>query len=241
MPIKKFLRRLFHVVLGLLLLPCVWAAFLVLARMVYKLGVTEWKFVWIYAAGALSYLIMERVFHRPMWIYIVGHELTHALSGLLTGARIRSFKASDHQGEVQLSKTNWFIVISPYIIPLYALLLLLIYAVLWHYWPHPALTYGFQFLMGAALTFHLSLTFMAFHARQSDLKVLGFFLSLVLILLGNALILGVLCVSLFGVTPPIEIYFSSLLKETVGAWTWIVKSLPLYFQKLETLFRSWTR
>src|SRR6185436_4042264 len=129
----------------------------------------------------------ERLLERPMWLYVFGHELTHAASGLLFGAKIHSFKAKSTGGEVRLSKSNAFIALSPYIFPVYALVLIAIYAVTRHWWDPPQLKPVFQFLLGLTVAFHAMLTFSAIHKHQTDLKVLGFFLSGVLIVFGNVL------------------------------------------------------
>jgi len=178
-------------------------------------GVRSW---WIYAAGAAVYLMIERWLHKPVWFYVLGHELTHALSGLLSGAKILSLKAGSKGGEVRLSKTNAFIALSPYIFPFYAILTLAAYSLIRNWWVHPHLTHGFQFLLGFTMAFHGSLTWGAIHRSQPDLRVLGLFLSGVLIAMGNLLILGVLVVSLFKKTPSLKQYFLTQKNETIFVW-----------------------
>jgi len=178
-------------------------------------GVGRW---WLYAAGAASYAVLERFVTKPMWLYVVGHEMTHAVSGLLSGARIHSIKAGSRGGEVHLSKSNAFIALSPYVFPFYTLAVIGLYALLRHWWNRPELTPVFQFLLGMTLAFHLSLTVSAFHGHQPDLKVLGFFLSGVLILLGNILILGILGVNLFSKTPTLKQFTVGIGRETLSAW-----------------------
>ena len=246
--IKKIFRRLFRWTLGLLFLPFLWAAGVELGRLILSISAQGWRSWWIYATGGLVYFLIERVVGRPMWVYVFGHEVTHAFSGFISGAKIHSFKASSNGGEVKLSKSNGFIALSPYILPIYSMLIILFYAALKNWWPSPWLTYGFQFLMGSTVTFHVSLTFSAFHKRQSDLNVLGFFLSGVLILLGNALILGLLCVSLFKGTPSISRYLASLGKDSWVAWkqtaaslVWCAQHGPTYFSEWSATVKSWIR
>lgn len=178
-------------------------------------GVRSW---WRYAVGAGGYLLVERLLKKPMWLYVVGHELTHAVSGLMSGAEVHSFKATSRGGEVRLSKSNLFIALSPYIVPLYAVIILGIYAFTNVFIPKREITWTFQVLLGAALAFHWSLTFTAFHSHQSDLKVVGFFLSGVLIALGNSLIIGVLGVTLFVKTPTLKDFSKSIVKESSHLW-----------------------
>jgi hypothetical protein len=215
---KKGVRRATHWTFGLALIPSVWATWRQTGMMVADLGAEGVRSWWRYLAGVGIYLSVERLLKRPMWLYVFGHELTHAVSGLLAGARIHSFKASAHKGEVRLSKSNAFIALSPYIIPIYAVGIIVLYATTKVWWNHPLLVQTFQFLLGMALAFHISLTISAIHGRQTDLKVVGFFLSGVLILLGNALILGLLGVSLFSKTPTLATYAAGIGKETIFVW-----------------------
>ncbi|MBV9079587.1 MAG: hypothetical protein JO102_00545, partial [Elusimicrobia bacterium] len=107
--VKKVIERVTRWAIGVALFPVLWSLghrLSEMAPLVAAEGVRSW---WLYAAGALSYLVLERVTARPMWLYVVGHELTHAASGLLSGARIYSLRAGSHGGEVELSKSNGFI------------------------------------------------------------------------------------------------------------------------------------
>jgi hypothetical protein len=210
--------------LALALIPLLWAALRVTALMVPSVaaeGLARWG---LYVAGALVYLLFERIVSRPMMIYVFSHELTHAISGFLSGARIHSFKATSKGGEVRLSKSNLFVALSPYIVPLYALFILLVYALVRIWYQNSPSIYVFQFLLGLTLAFHLSMTASAIHLKQPDLKIMGIFLSVVLIAIANTLILGVFCVSLFKKTPSIRVYGARLGGETVRAWRWTVRT-----------------
>lgn len=208
--------------IALALLPCLWAVLHQTGRLVPALmdeGVNAW---WLYFAGAASYIAFERLLTRPMWLYVFGHEMTHALTGMLSGAKVHSFKARSTGGEVRLSKSNAFIALSPYIVPLYLLVVVLIYTVTRRWWNPPQLLPAFQFLLGVALAFHISLTVSAVHRHQPDLKVLGLFLSGVLIVIGNTLIVAALGISLFTKTPTFSRYMRAVGEET---WTgWLIAS-----------------
>lgn len=207
-----------HWILALLLLPSLWATLHQTGLMIPSLMAEGFRSWWRYAAGAVIYVLVERLLVKPMWLYVVGHELTHVFTGVLSGARVHSFEAKSNGGQVKLSKSNAVIALSPYIVPFYGLGLILVYVVTRHWWNPPQLRLVFQFLLGAALAFHISLTVSAIHKHQSDLKVLGFFLSGVLILMGNLLILAALGISLFSKTPTFSAYGTALMKDTVGAW-----------------------
>ena len=117
-----------------------------------------------------------------------------------------------------MSKSNAFVALAPYVVPLYGILVVVVYAVIKHWWVRPELTVAFQFLLGFAVAFHLLLTFHAVHGKQPDLKVLGLFFSIVLIGLANLLILGFLGISLFSKTPTARQYATAIGHETAAVW-----------------------
>ena len=59
---------------------------------------------------------------KPMWVYVFGHELTHALWTWLMGGRVKQFKATSKGGHVIVTKTNFLIALAPYFFPVYAVL-----------------------------------------------------------------------------------------------------------------------
>jgi hypothetical protein len=215
---KRAVRTLSRWAIGIALLPLLWVLVRKLTGMMSAVAAEGYKTWWLYLAGATSYLAAERILSKPMWLYIVGHELTHALSGLLSGARIYSMRAGTKGGEVQLSKSNAFIALSPYIVPFYAALVVIAYAAARRWWAGGNVLPAFQALLGASLAFHFSLTFSALHGQQSDLKVVGFFLSGVVIAIGNILILSLLAVSLFAKTPTLKMFLKETGRETTMIW-----------------------
>jgi hypothetical protein len=212
------LRRLFYWTIGFALIPFLWALLHQLFRMipsVWSEGVHKW---WLYVAGAVVYLLIEKILTKPMTLYVFGHELTHAISGILSGAKIHSFRATSKGGEVRMSHSNLFVALSPYIVPIYAIAIILVVSLVRIWWKHPFLPPVFQFFLGASLAFHFSMTANAVHKKQPDLKIMGLFLSAIVIAIGNALILGVFCVSLFRKTPTLKEFTVSVGKETFFVW-----------------------
>ena len=63
-----------------------------------------------------------------MWIYVLGHELTHALWTWLFGGKVKKMKVSSSGGHVVISKTNFFIALAPYFFPLYAVIVVAVFA-----------------------------------------------------------------------------------------------------------------
>ena len=175
-------------IIGLLLLPVclatalsLWQAFAVYAR-----SDTVW---FPMLAGAGAWICVFLLLPKPMWIYVFGHELTHAIWTWIYGGEVKRFKASANGGYVVTNKTNFVIALSPYFFPLYAVLVVLVYVIgslifNWHRY-HP----WFHFLLGAAYAFHITLTMEILKTRQTDITSQGRLFSIVIIFLGNALVL----------------------------------------------------
>jgi hypothetical protein len=215
---KRGIQRLSRWALAIALIPPLWVLIRQLARMAATVANEGYRSWWLYLAGVLIYILVERLISKPMWLYIVGHELTHAVSGILSGAKIHSIHAGSKDGEVHLSKSNAFIALSPYVVPFYAVIVVVLYAAARRWWNPPQILPTFQLLLGFTLALHFSLTFTAVHGQQSDLKVVGFFLSTILIAVGNALILGLLAVSLFAKTPTLRRYLMETGRQTASIW-----------------------
>ena len=82
--------------------------------------------VWVpFLAGAACWLVIFLLLPKPMWLYVFGHELTHALWAWLFGGRVKKMKVTSAGGHVVVSKTNFLIVLAPYFFPLYAVLVIL--------------------------------------------------------------------------------------------------------------------
>jgi hypothetical protein len=180
--------KLLKLLIGLALLPLVAAevwTLIDLARAALPVG--EWTKAWFLAlgAGALTWLVVFFFLPRTMWLYVLGHEFTHALAAMLAGGRIASFQVSAQGGHVVTDRVNWWITLSPYFVPLYAL----VWSALWlsvDFW-HPLTPWQpiFYFGLGLFWCFHLTFTASMLHLKQTDLSSQGFVFSLVIIVMIN--------------------------------------------------------
>jgi hypothetical protein len=178
--------------------------------------------VWIpLLAGVGCWCVIFFLLPKPMWIYVFGHELTHALWTWLFGGSVKRMKVTSSGGHVITSKTNFLIVLAPYFFPLYAVIVVVVFALgnlIWHW--HSYLVW-FHLLVGAAYGFHVTLTFHTLQTRQSDITSQGYLFSAVVIFLGNA------CVLLFGIP---------LLTARVGIMNslgWWLESTGMIFHWLQ--------
>lgn len=144
-------------------------------------------------AGAACWVVIYLLLPKPMWIYVLGHELTHAAWAWLFGAEVRRLKVTSNGGHVVITKTNFLIALAPYFFPLYAVLVVAVFFLAHLIWDLRRFLALFHLLLGAAYAFHVTLTAHILKTRQSDITQQGYFFSAVVIYLGNisVLLLGI--------------------------------------------------
>ncbi len=136
-------------------------------------------------AGGLTYLTIHLLFKKPVFAYVIGHELTHALFALLFGGSVKAFRASNRGGRVTLTKSNFIITLAPYFFPLYTALALILYWTAIAANVQGVTTDIIIYLSGATFTLHLMLTFVFLQADQNDIREEGAIFSYPLIFLFN--------------------------------------------------------
>ncbi len=179
------MKRTAKILLGIAFLPlCIgftWQFGATLFGINYKPGVPYY-----FLAGILAYCAVHILFKKPIFSYVFGHELTHALFAVLFGGSIRSFQASERGGRVTVTKSNFLITLAPYFFPLYTCIALILYG-LAAASNATAVAGWFVFLAGATFSFHLMLTFIFLRTEQSDIHEQGAVFSFPLIYLFNIL------------------------------------------------------
>src|SRR2546422_3112273 len=179
-------------IIAILLLPVCYGAAAALWLVLRASGTAD--VVWVATlAGAGCWLAIFLLLPKPMWVYVFGHELTHALWTWLFGGRVKKFKATSEGGHVVVSKNNFLITLAPYFFPVYVAIVVLVFVVGQLIWGWARYVVWFHLLVGAAYAFHVTLTCHALRTRQSDITQQGYVFSAVIIWLGNVtvLLLGV--------------------------------------------------
>jgi hypothetical protein len=178
-------------IIGILLLPvCLGTARALWVELVHAGGMDR---VWLpLLAGAASWVVIFLMLPKPMWVYVFGHELTHAVWTWIYGGSVKHLKATSGGGHVITTKNNFVIALAPYFFPFYAVLVVAVFVIgdlIWG-WRQ---AYGgwFHLLLGAAYAFHVTLTWEILKTRQTDITSQGYLFSGVIIFLGNALVLAV--------------------------------------------------
>jgi hypothetical protein len=143
--------------------------------------------------GAACWVVIFLLLPKPMWIYVFGHELTHALWTWLFGGEVKKLKVSAKGGHVVISKTNFVIALAPYFFPLYVVFVVGVFALGNFIWGWQPYLVWFHLCLGAAYAFHLTLTWHVLQTRQTDITSQGYLFSAVVIFLGNVsvLLLGI--------------------------------------------------
>ncbi len=197
-------------IIAVLLLPICLGATRALSQVLRASGGADT--VWVaMLAGAACWLVIFLMLPKPMWVYVFGHELTHAL-------------ATSDGGHVVISKNNFLITLAPYFFPVYVAGVVLAFMIGHWIWGWTRHLVWFHLLVGAAYAFHVTLTWHALRTRQSDITQQGYLFSAAVIWLGNVAVL------LFGVP---------LVTARVGLLTalrWCLECTGEVLQRLGRLF-----
>lgn len=140
-------------------------------------------------AGMACWIVIYLLLPKPMWIYVFGHELTHAVWTWAFGGRVKRFRAISVGGHVVVTRSNFLIALAPYFFPLYAALLVLVFIAGHLIWNWSQYVVWFHLLLGVAYSFHVTLTWHVLKAGQPDITQQGYLFSAVIIFLGNVTIL----------------------------------------------------
>ena len=215
------LKLLIKFIIGILVAPVAFAvsiAFYNNILLIKELANSLNFFVW----GIASYVILHLLLYKPTYLYVLGHEAVHAGVAWLFGGRIKSFKVSEEGGGVGTDKSNVVIELSPYFIPLYAIIITMVYFVIVSSYNISGRT--FVFLIGFALAFHIVSTIEIMKIRQPDIVKSGYFFSIIMVYVLNIIVISVI----FGLLFPsfsIKKFFIESWGVTKLAYIAIIKQL----------------
>ncbi|WP_234042032.1 hypothetical protein [Persicirhabdus sediminis] len=120
-----------------------------------------------------------------LYLYVLGHELTHALTVYLCLGHVSSIKVSTDGGYIMTNKSNLFISLSPYFVPFWSVVVMIIAALIGHFTSFRYQEELLYFAIGGSWAFHMLWTIWMIPRDQPDLKENGTFFSLVIIYLAN--------------------------------------------------------
>ncbi len=192
------MKNALKTLLAVLLLHTLFLAAAQTARLLYgTLG--NIKMFACFAGGAAVYGAIHFWVYDFSRVYVLGHELTHAVAALLCGYRIKDISVRQDSGYVKMTQCNAFVALAPYFIPAYTVALGFLYCALTWVADLTPYRWAFVALAGFCTAFHFVQTFKTlFEADQPDLKMAGGkVFSAVSITFVNLMILAVLCKVLF--------------------------------------------
>ncbi|MBQ7667077.1 MAG: hypothetical protein IJS46_03680 [Kiritimatiellae bacterium] len=178
-----------------------------------------------FAAGFFVFALFF-VFRRvPPVSYVAVHEATHALFGLLSGAKVSRLKIGKDAGSVDISRRNAAILLAPYFFPLPLAGVLAAFGA-----TRPIPAFGgdtaigvFAAVAGVAWGFHFCWTVNALLQYQTDLDAYGFFFSTILLLVLNAFALWLAVVVLCGAAQAEA--WSDLARTVADTYLWTLDAI----------------
>ena len=228
----KFLKLL----ISIILFPLVISLISILLDTLTKSISANFKldnFLW-FVGGCSFYFFLFLTTPKPYKIYVLGHELTHAIWAILMGKKVSKIKISKKGGYVEISKSNFWISLSPYFFPFYTFVLILLSLFLYFFNYNNFHNNIFYFLLGFTWFFHILFTIDALKIKQTDVTVHGKFFSYFIILFMNILLINIglilfsdinitnLFFKYYDLTKDIYIYIIDFIKK-------ILKPLVLFF------------
>ena len=204
---------------GAFLLPITAATACTLVRLIVSMHtgpITGWSLenlslLW----GFLFWIFFWCAMPRPIRTYVLGHELTHALWGVVLGAKLTQIKVGKKGGQVTLTRSNVLITLAPYFFPFYTVLVVVAFEICSIFFDPGPYTPFWMALIGFTWGFHFTFTFSTLATHQSDIETYGRLFSYTLILWLN--LLG-LCIWVIAIGEPRLEDLEAGIREYLQAW-----------------------
>lgn len=228
------MNRFIKLFLGFILLPLAFSILFSVCEVLLYI-IKAYKLTLYFILGSVLYALIHLFFYKFSRFYVFAHELSHAVAAWLCGYKVSGLKVNGDSGEVKVNKINTFVLLAPYCIPLYSILLTIIYLLLNIFWT-PAVNYSSVFLalFGFFTTLHIVHTYKALtEAEQSDISRAGggiFSFSLI-VLVNMCVIIGLIEIYFPGIIP-IGSLSKGIIERTLSFWKWFFDKAYLLFSKL---------
>lgn len=223
---------IFRTLIAVFLSPFAAITIWVLIKVILELCVSNAEALAPFACGLILYLLLQKILSKPLTTYVFGHELTHALAGILSGAKVKSFSVASSGGSVVMDKRTPFIALAPYFVPIYTLIVIALYLILSLFFNTNNYFWLFAFGCGLTLAFHYALTYFAITKGQSDLEHYGKYFSIVIIAFALCLSTLMVLKAVFPQQVCISDFISKNIVETKNIWQKVCE-LCLKFQMMK--------
>ena len=201
-------------VVSLLLWPLAACFGFALGKLLCALPWAQGMLPW-FAVGFCLYVVVQVFFWRPLFLYVMGHELTHALAAVLQGGQADDLHVSTKGGQVKVNKSNFVVNLAPYFFPIYtamASLIWLIAADRFRPW--------LAALIGFTLAFHFALTLFSLKQHQSDITEVGWLFAIPLIVALNLIITAGVLRLVAAEQVNLHLYFHDTWTALVSSAAW---------------------
>lgn len=169
--------------------------------------------------GALLYSVMHLLLFRLDFLYVFGHESMHAAATVFSGGKASNMKVSSKAGSVKTTTPNFFVILAPYLVPLYTVIIAIAYFTLSFFIDVTKYSSIFIFLIGFTLMFHLAYTAESIRDKQSDLIKTGYLSSISFIYIVNIVIVFLIVSLLFKSVSFIDFISSIYVKTKYFYWS----------------------
>lgn len=209
--------RIFRVLLGLFLLPACYALSRSFVQVLAHSNAAILESCCLFG-GIAFFLLCWFVLPHPVKTYVFGHELTHALWGLLFFARPSKLRVGEKGGSVNLTKTNFLITLAPYFFPFYTFVVILAALVTGIFVKPLPVIPVWMFFIGATWAFHILFTFESLGQHQPDITLYGRVFSWTFIFFANVILV---LVWLAAVTSTFAFAIDSVASCMSEAYIWV--------------------
>ena len=221
----RMIFTVFRVIISIVLLPVC-----VAVTMSFYKGIFAIKSVsdsgLIFILGAFLYSLLHLLLFKLDFLYILGHELMHVIATLFSGGKAKDMKVSNKEGSVKTTTPNFLVVIAPYLIPGYTVLIAVLYFIVSFFTDVTKYYSIFIFLIGFTLMMHLSYTAQSVREKQSDLIRSGYVFSVSFLYVVNLIIVFLILSFVFKEISFFE-FLSSSYEKSKGFYYFFWKQLFL--------------
>lgn len=225
--------KILKFLIALLLLPTAFFGAAEAGRVAWRV-LADWHNSLSLIVGAGVFIILFIAGLRGNWLYVWGHETTHAVAAMLFGFRVHAIEVRQDSGYVKMNGCNAFVALAPYVVPVFTLCIGMLYAAISLFADPSALQMYFMGAVGFFTAFHWLHTWRTlWETDQPDLCMAGGrVFSAVMIILGNTAVLLLTFKCLF----PVQVNLSGVARATAyGTYnTW-----QIVINYIVELFGSW--
>lgn len=141
------------------------------------------------ASTFLALIIAQFATPILVYLYVLGHELTHALTALCCFGKVSTVNVDIDGGYIETDKDNIVIALAPYFVPLWLMVWILLVIGLYLFLPRESIDPWFFGGCGFLWSFHIYWTIWVIPREQPDLLENGILFSLLFVVIMNILIL----------------------------------------------------